>query len=115
MGVVVYADREIPVDDDGYLTDSSFWDESLAEHIASLYDVKLTEEHWWVIHYIRKYFFENGFLPTIRVVVNAMRREGRPKEQARDKYLYVLFPRTPIRLACKIAGLMKPPPGFVCL
>lgn len=111
---IEFQGTKISVDDQGYLLDESNWSPTLAEHIASLYGLKLTDEHWWVIDYIRKYYSENGFLPTIRVVVNAFRRAGL-KDRAKDRYLYGLFPKTPIRLACKIAGLHKPPPGFVCL
>lgn len=107
--------HRIIIDSDGYMVQSDQWSKELAEHIASIYDLKLGQDHWWVIDYIRNYYKENEFLPTIRVVVNAMRRAGFPRERARDKFLFDLFPSTPIRLACKIAGLHKPPPGFVCL
>ncbi len=111
---IEYKAKKIAIDEDGYMLAEDEWDRELADHIASKYKLKLTEDHWWVIDFIRNYYHENEFLPNIRVVVNALRRAGFT-EKAKDRYLFELFPKTPIRLACKIAGLHKPPPGFVCL
>lgn len=114
MQIMDHRDHKIQIDEDGYLIHLDDWDRELAKKIAKKYDVPLTAEHWWVIDYIREYYIGNGFHPTIRVVVNAWKRAGY-KDRARDKYLYTLFPKTPIRLASKIAGVPHPPPGFVCL
>ncbi len=111
---IEFKNKKIPVDADGYLLNPGDWSKELAEHIASSAGITLTADHWWVINFTKKYYEENEFLPVIRVVVNSLRRAGLT-EKAKDAHLFKLFPPTPIRLACKIAGLHKPPPGFVCL
>lgn len=114
MQEIQYKNQKIRMDEEGYMLDSDAWSRDLGEHIADLNGVRMTPEHWWVVDYIRAYYKENQFLPNIRVVVNELRRQGF-KDRARDKYLFQLFPNTPIRTACRIGGLHKPPPGFVCL
>lgn len=111
---IEFKSEKIAVDEEGYILDRSQWSKELAHVISKKYGVELSEDHWWVIDYIRNYYEKNEFLPNIRVVVNALRRAGF-LDKAKDKYLFQLFPNTPIRLACKIGGLHKPPPGFVCL
>jgi tRNA 2-thiouridine synthesizing protein E len=111
---IEFKNKKIPVDSDGYLINPADWSKDLADHIAASAGIKLTADHWWVINFTQNYLKENEFLPVIRVVVNSLRRAGL-KDKANDAHLFKLFAPTPIRLACKIAGLHRPPPGFTCL
>ena len=54
MPVTTIADREIHVDDDGFLTEFDEWDEGLAATLASKIGIgELTEDHWKVITLLR--------------------------------------------------------------
>ena len=45
----------IKTDKQGYLKDASQWDESIAEIIAEMEGIELTEDHWQVVRYVRKF------------------------------------------------------------
>lgn len=85
--------------EEGYLTDASQWDKSVAEEIAKELGISLTEEHWKVIEYLREQHDE-GVEMTIRKV---------GKSGIVDiKGLYELFPGGPLKNSSKIAGLPRP-------
>ena len=60
----------------------------------------LTPEHWQVINFMRKEYFEKGTGPTVRAL-------GKTSGVS-VKELYQLFPKGPAKLAAKIAGIPKP-------
>ncbi len=85
--------------EEGYLTDASQWDKSLAEEIAKELNIKLTDDHWKVIEYLRQQHDEG--------VEMSIRKVG--KSGVVDiKGLYTLFPGGPLKNASKIAGLPRP-------
>jgi len=94
-------DRVILLDEDGFLDNPSDWDEEVAKALAQTEDVlELTEEHWGIINYLRKYYAEFGVAPMVRKLL-----KDTGKTQAE---IYDLFPSGPGKGACKIAGLPKP-------
>lgn len=93
--------KTIDVNDEGYLTDHNQWSEELALEIAKDEGIEsLTDKHWKVIKYLRKYFAENNDMPTIR---NLKKTGIIPVKE-----LYILFPDGPLKKSSKIAGLPKP-------
>ena len=59
--------RSYAVDEDGFLENPEIWNEDVAKDFASSEGVEeLTEDHWKVINYIRKYYTEFGIAPMIR-------------------------------------------------
>ena len=55
MPVAHYAGRAVPIDADGFLTDSSLWTPDVAEAIAAEAGiVPLTSEHWTVLALCRE-------------------------------------------------------------
>lgn len=101
MPVLDLGDKQIDVDEDGFIQEPDTWSEELAAAIAKLEDVEvLTEDHWKVVNYLRNYYKQFGIAPMIRKLC---------KETGFDlKYIYELFPSGPAKGACKIAGLPKP-------
>ena len=60
----------------------------------------LTPDHWKVLEYMRKEYFEKGTGPTVRVL---------GKNSGVDvKALYQLFPKGPAKMAARLAGIPKP-------
>ena len=45
--------KSIETDENGNLTDPSFWDEDVAKALAAEDNIELTQEHWDVINYLR--------------------------------------------------------------
>ena len=101
MSVETINGRAIEVNDEGFMTDPSQWDEELAVEIAHREGIEsLTDRHWQVIRFMRKEFEEKGSGPSVRLL-------GKTSGVA-IKELYELFPKGPAKLAAKIAGIPKP-------
>ncbi len=107
MQARVLVSDEIPggdriiVDEDGFLIDPNMWSEEVAEALARTEGVdELTDDHWNVMNYLRKYYLEYGAAPMIRKLC---KETGFPL-----KKIYDMFPSGPAKGACKIAGLPKP-------
>ncbi len=94
-------DRVVVLDEDGFLDNADDWNEEVAAALASTEEVEeLTEEHWEIINYLRKYYADFGVVPMVRKLL-----KDTGKTQAE---IYNLFPSGPGKGACKIAGLPKP-------
>jgi len=104
---IEYNGRIMETDKEGFLQDMSAWSPELAEHMAGMDDLELSEDHWAVINYIREYYEDYRIAPAVRILIKAMGRKlGRDKGNSR--YLYHLFPNGPAKQACRYAGLPKP-------
>lgn len=107
MPTMEFQGKQFEVDEDGYLTDLSVWTKELAEHIAELENVKMTDNHWEVVNFLREYYDEYKIAPMIKILTKAIGKKL-GKDKGKTKYLYELFPGGPAKQACKIAGLPKP-------
>ena len=88
----------------GYLVEQEDWSRALAEHIAGLEQISLTERHWDVIDYLRaEYFDNNQSTPNTRAILKAM--SDKWDEKVDQKTLYDLFPLDPSKQGGRIAGL----------
>lgn len=94
-------------DKEGYLLDSSVWDEQIAEAIANAEELELNDDHWHVIRYVRKFYEEFNTSPSIRPLVKYLQQQW-SSEKGNSIYLALLFPGGPAKQATKIAGLPKP-------
>lgn len=100
MPVTTLLDREIHVDDEGFLTEYDEWDEKLAAELAKNIGVEMTEEHWKVVKFLRDDYKGQGSTATTRRV-DAV--GGFPV-----KLQFQLFPQKPAKKMAYIAGLPKP-------
>ena len=99
MSVVTIAGNNVEVNEEGYLTDPSQWNEDVAAQIASEEEVELSDKHFEVINFLRAQN-ENGVDITIRKV---------GKSGIVDiKEFYTLFPKKPLKKSSRIAGIPKP-------
>lgn len=94
--------------DQGFLINKADWNEQVAEVLASREDLQLQEAHWEIIFFIRDYYQQYKHLPNARVFSKAI-RQTLGDDKASSRYLQKLFPKGPLKYACKIAGLPKPP------
>jgi tRNA 2-thiouridine synthesizing protein E len=96
------------LDAEGFLLDPRSWDEATAERLAETLGIRLTEAHWEIVRCIRDYHRRFDHLPNARLFVKAVRKTlGEAK--GNNRYLHGLFPGGPLKQACLIAGLPKPP------
>ncbi|RMG13138.1 MAG: TusE/DsrC/DsvC family sulfur relay protein [Planctomycetota bacterium] len=100
MPTKTYAGVEVPVDDEGYLTDSSRWNREVGQAIAEELGLELTDEHWKLIDFARSDYAERGQTPGLR------RMAANTGVGMKD--IYRLFPKGPGKLIAKVAGVPKP-------
>lgn len=94
------AGHTVDVNEEGYLTNMSQWNEQIAAAIAAGEGIgPLTEAHLRVVRYLREQQAAGAAL-TIR----SMGKSG----VVTTKELYDLFPGGPLKKSSKIAGIPKP-------
>jgi TusE/DsrC/DsvC family sulfur relay protein len=94
-------DKELEIDDDGFIQEPEQWDDEVAAALASAEGVdRMSEDHWKLVRYVRDHFIEFGVAPMIRDLCKAT-----GFKLAR---VYELFPSGPAKGACRVAGLPKP-------
>lgn len=94
--------------DQGFLRDFTQWQHSVALALAEREQLELTEAHWEILLFIRDYYQQYKHLPNARMFVAAIRKQF-GEDKGNSRYLQKLFPQGPLKYACKIAGLPKPP------
>ncbi len=83
------------------------WSEAFAIATATQEGIRLTTEHWEIIHLLREFYQHYELSPAMRPLVKYVALQlGANK--GRSIYLLQLFPPSPARIASKIAGLPKP-------
>ena len=97
----------MPLGPDGYLLEFLSWDHALALRLAEQDQLKLTDAHWEILHFLREYYQNFEMAPPIRLLTKAVAMKlGQNK--GNSLYLYQLFPDGPAKQACRYAGLPKP-------
>ncbi|NQY64806.1 MAG: TusE/DsrC/DsvC family sulfur relay protein [Alteromonadaceae bacterium] len=104
---IIFKNKEILTDKQGYLLDFNLWDKDLAAIMADQDNFSLTDAHWEVINFVREFYLTYNTSPAIRALTKAMKTEF-GEEKASSRYLYRLFPQGPAKQATKYAGLPKP-------
>ncbi len=101
MTTATIAGAEVELNEEGFLTDPTQWNEDIAVELARREGIEpLTDRHWQVIHFMRDEYEAKGTGPTVRVL-------GKTSGVS-IKELYQLFPKGPAKVAAKIAGIPKP-------
>jgi tRNA 2-thiouridine synthesizing protein E len=96
--------NQIETDANGYLLNADDWSKELAEHMAEMEGVTLTEKHWDILEYLRdEYYNNNQTQPNTRHIVKAMSDKWGTNVGQKD--VYDLFPKDPSKQGGRIAGL----------
>jgi tRNA 2-thiouridine synthesizing protein E len=98
----------IGLTDSGFLVNPADWNETVAEALAVRSQIRLTAEHWEIIRFIRDYYDNFQHLPNARMFAKTVQKQF-GEDKGNSRYLHLLFPNGPVRYACLIAGLPKPP------
>ena len=105
---LMVAGKRLNTTEDGFLVDLTDWSETVAIEIATINDIELTDLHWEIVLFIRNYYKQFKHLPNARVFTKAIKKQF-GEEKGNSRYLHKLFPQGPLKYACKIAGIPKPP------
>ena len=100
MPVATIADREVTVDDEGFMTEYEEWSKDIGERLAAQIGIEMTDEHWKVVDFLRSDYLEKGETATLRRVTMV---GGIP-----TKSLFQLFPKKPAKKMAYVSGLPKP-------
>ena len=99
--------KHIETDASGYLLNIDDWNIEVAQVIAKLENLELTDAHWEIIHFVRAFYQEYKTSPAIRMLVKATAQKL-GEDKGNSRYLQRLFPDGPAKQATKLAGLPKP-------
>ncbi len=83
------------------------WNRDIARQLAAEEGVSLTEEHWWILHYLRRRFAKHGQVRYARNLTRELEKEIAGAGGSR--HLFELFPGGPVSQGSRIAGLPQPP------
>ncbi len=95
----IIAGQEIQLNDQGYLTDLSQWNKSVAQEIAKEEQIELKDDHWKVLD-----FLQNQHKQEVPLTIRKVGKSG----VVDIKEFYALFPGGPLKKASRIAGIPKP-------
>ena len=95
---------EIETDEEGYVLEPDYSDE-IVSVIAEAENIKMNDERWAVVNYMREQYKEHGHTPSFR---NMLKDWEKLRPGTDSKYLYTQFPEMPAKQAAKVAGLPKP-------
>lgn len=94
-------------DKEGFLLDLRLWDRDIATQVAQKENIKLTNEHFVILHLARDFYQDFDISPEMRPLVKWVKKKL-GAEKGNSMYLLTLFPNSPAKLVSKIAGLPKP-------
>ncbi|SEP74515.1 tRNA 2-thiouridine synthesizing protein E [Hyunsoonleella jejuensis] len=93
------ANKEIEVNEQGYMLDFTQWDKEVGKSLAEELDISMTDQHWEVIDYIHDKYKKDEPLS-----IRGIKKSG----VINVKEFYSLFPGGPLKKASLIAGIPKP-------
>lgn len=93
------------LDEEGYLIEPNDWNIEVAEELARLENIQLTEDHWDALLFMRQYYAEGQIAPDVRHVMKHLAIRLGP--DSRNK-IFELFPYGYVKQACRIAGMRRP-------
>ncbi|MBI1887239.1 MAG: TusE/DsrC/DsvC family sulfur relay protein [Nitrosomonadales bacterium] len=92
-------------DAEGYLVEPLDWTEEVAEELARQESIRLTEDHWDAIRFMREYYMERQIAADVRHVMKHLAQKHGAESRNR---IFELFPYGYVKQACKIAGMKRP-------
>lgn len=106
MKIVEFGGKNIVVDKEGFLMDIDDWSKELADFFAELEGIKLDDDQWWYIDFLRSHYIQNGTYPLIPFIVSNARLHLGP-EKGTTKHMWDKFPGGGLMI-CRFAGLPRP-------
>lgn len=93
---------------EGFLENANAWTPEVAAAIAEENHITLEQKHIEIIEFLRSFYEAHEISPpSNRLFVKAV-KEAFGEDKGNSIYLMQLFPGTPAKTACRIAGLPRP-------
>jgi len=102
-----FEDKTYHLTQEGNLVERYAWSENMASFLAENEALKLTDDHWLVINFMRNFYEEYLVSPMVKLLIKHM-KQSLSEEKCNKKYLYELFPDGPSKQGSRIAGLPHP-------
>jgi len=99
--------KAIKVYASGNLANMEDWSEDLAVVLAEKEGIELSTEHWTIVNFLRKFYFQYGVAPMVKILIKHMAEEFGAEEVNKER-MYELFPSGPASQGSRIAGLPSP-------
>ena len=93
------AGQMVNVSEEGYLTDLSQWTKEVGSHIAMEEGISMSDRSWEVVEFLQD--------QQRKEVALSIRKIGKSGVVS-IKEFYALFPKGPLKVSSKIAGIPKP-------
>lgn len=100
--------RVVHLDEHGFLIDPEEWDTDIAEALATRQDIRLTDDHWGVISFMREFLAEHGVAADARFVMRFLNDRAAARGKSGRGLLFELFPYGYVGQACRISGMRQP-------
>ena len=91
----------------GNLANMEDWGEELAVVLAEKEGIQLSTEHWTIVNFLRKFYFQYGVAPMVKILIKHMAEEFGVDKVNKER-MYELFPHGPAKQGSRIAGLPSP-------
>lgn len=106
LDYIVYNNKKISVDDEGYLVNYDDWNENVAKTMAERAGMgMLSQDKIAILKFIREYYKQYNFFPLLRSVCKNLHK---PKDCVQEEFYNPL-------VAWKLAGLPKPEEPIISL
>jgi tRNA 2-thiouridine synthesizing protein E len=94
-----YAGIKVDLNEQGYLTNLNQWNKEVGFEIANEEGITMTDRHWEVITFLQDQFKNEKPLS-----IRSVGKSG----VVSIKEFYELFPKGPLKISSRIAGIPKP-------
>lgn len=105
MPTIDFRGRQIEVNENGYVINVDDWTKELADHIAKMEGIDMTEAQWEVVNFLRDFYRKYEVAPLIKILLKEIGKVMGQRKGNAKYYLYELYPSGSAKQACKIAGL----------
>lgn len=100
--------QTIQLTEENFLFFPKDWSPPVTEKLAELLNVELTPLHWDIIYLLRKNYEQTQSSPKLRYLIETL-RQNPIWHTLKSSDLYQIFTDQPLKQACQLAGLPKPP------
>ncbi|WP_019671964.1 TusE/DsrC/DsvC family sulfur relay protein [Psychrobacter lutiphocae] len=99
----------LALDDEGHLVDHTLWSEAVAQQLADVLDVTLTDDHYAILRQVRQFHANFNHPPTTRPLIKYLMQTLPELDISNQKLQQMFNTGLVARHVNRIAGLPKPP------
>lgn len=109
--LTIHSDNEaiLALDNEGHLVDHTLWSPNVAQQLADVLEVTLTEDHYAVLNKVREFHDEFNHPPSTRPLIKYLMKTLPELDISNQKLQQMFNTGLVARHVNRIAGLPKPP------